>query len=62
MSESQAVYLTNSPFTPEQERKIKRFLDVIKDSGGFGCVEIEVKEGKIKFINLKEVRGLVEPK
>ena len=62
MSESPAVYLTNSPFTPEQERKIKRFLDVIKDSGGFGCVEIEVKDGQIKFINLKEVRGLVEPK
>jgi len=62
MSESLATYLTNSPFTPEQERKIKRYLDIIKDSGGFGTVEIEVKDSQIKFINLKEVRGLVEPK
>lgn len=62
MSESLATYLTNSPFTPEQERKIKRYLDIIKDSGGFGTVEIEVKDSQIKFINLKEVRGLVETK
>lgn len=59
MTETPAVYLVD-PLTPDQSRKLAKLLRIIRDEGGFGKIEIEVKDSKIKFINLKEVRGLVE--
>ena len=60
LSETPGIYLNDSPLTLEQNRKLSRFLTIIRESGGFGKIEIEVKNGKIRFINLKEVRELVE--
>ena len=40
-------------FTPDQERQIQRFLDIIRENGGYGVVKLEVKKGEIKFISLE---------
>ncbi len=44
-----------SPFTPEQEHQILRFMEIINETGGFGSIKIEVVNGVIKFITLEEV-------
>ena len=51
--------MTANPFSPQQLADICRFLQIIMENGGHGIVEIVVKGGEVKFINLKEVKRLV---
>lgn len=40
---------------PEQYKQIRRFLEFIRENGGYGVIKLEVKKGEVKFINLGEV-------
>ena len=53
MAELQAPY--GEPLNPDQLKLIDRLLAVIREHGGFGSIEIEVKGGSIKFINLEKL-------
>lgn len=54
MAEIQAPY--GEPLNPDQLKLIDRLLAVIREHGGFGSIEIEVSEGRIKFIDLDKLR------
>jgi len=47
--------MSNPLFTPDQEHQIRRFMEIINETGGFGAIKIEVVNGVIKFITLGEV-------
>lgn len=53
MSEPQAPY--GEPLNAKQTKLIDELLDVIRKHGGFGSIEIEVKGGHVKFINLEKL-------
>lgn len=54
MSEPQAPY--GEPLNVNQLKLIDDLLGVIRQFGGFGTIEIEVSEGRIKFIDLDTLR------
>lgn len=49
MSESQAVYL--SEISPELLKAIREALQDINKNGGYGHIAIEIRGGKLKFVN-----------
>ena len=57
MTDTQTAYLPKRPLTVEQEDMIARYLQIIVTNGGYGTIELIVKDERIKFINLKEVLG-----
>lgn len=54
MSEQQAAYL-EEPLTQHHIGLIKGFLLDIREKSGFGIIELEVKDGRIKFISGKAI-------
>jgi len=55
MIETQAAYLPDNSLTIDQLKMIDGFLDIIRQHGGFGIINIEVKSGRVKFINLEKL-------
>lgn len=49
MSELQSPY--GEPLNPDQLKLIDRLLAAIREQGGFGIIEIEVKNGNPKIKN-----------
>ena len=49
MAELQAPY--GEPLNPDQLKLIDRLLAAIREQGGFGIIEIEVKKGNPKIKN-----------
>ena len=53
MTEHQAPY--GDPLTSDQSKLIDELLTVIRLFGGYGSIQIEVKGGCVKFINLEKL-------
>ena len=53
MAEHQAPY--GEPLNPDQLKLIDELLAIIRNLGGFGTIELEVKAGCVKFINLEKL-------
>lgn len=41
--------------TPDQLKRIQKFLDFIRANGGYGKIELEVKGGQVVMVIMKEV-------
>lgn len=53
MTEHQAPYCES--LNSDQLKLIDELLTIIRKLGGFGSIEIQVKGGNIKFINLEKL-------
>ena len=59
MTELQAPYLPENPFNAEQLKRIDNFMEFIKDNGGYGVIELIIKNSEIRFIALGKVSAEV---